>query len=81
METTLTMAGLRADAGAARLCGASPVSCPAGTTAPTYAVHAHAVPGIHQSATWTKGAFAEPTTFMVLSGKNRPTRPLLELSP
>jgi len=82
METTLTMAGLLADAGAARLRGASvPVSCPAGATAMTYGVHAHHVPAIHQSASWTKGADAEPTTFMVLTGKNRPTRPLSELSP
>lgn len=79
METTLTMAGLLADAGAARLRGAPGlVSCPA---APTYGAHAHQVSGMHQSATWTKGAVAEPTTFMVLDGKNRPTRPLSELSP
>jgi hypothetical protein len=78
METTLTMAGPLAVAGAARLRGASaPAACPS----PTYRAHAHQVSGIQQSATWTKGAFAEPTTFMVLTGKNRPTRPLSELSP
>jgi hypothetical protein len=37
--------------------------------------------GSHQSATWTKGAIAKPATFMVLDGKNRPTRPLPECSP
>lgn len=85
METTLTMAGLLADAGAARLRGASPVSCaPAASaaSAPSYGVRAHQAAGYHQLATWTKGAIAEPTTvFMVLDRKNRPTRPLLELSP
>ena len=83
METTLTMAGLLADAGAARLCGASAlVSCPSGASAvAAYGVHAHQGSGQHQSATWTKGAIAEPTTFMVFDGKNRPTRPLSELSP
>jgi hypothetical protein len=38
--------------------------------------------GQHQSATWTKGAIAEPTTvFAVLDRKNRPTRQPSELSP
>jgi hypothetical protein len=36
----------------------------------------------HQSATWTKGAIAEPTAvFAVLDRKNRPTRQPSELSP
>lgn len=83
METTLTMAGLLADAGAARLRGAAGlVSCPSDATAATaYDVRAHQGTGQHQSSTWTKGAIAEPATFMVLDGKNRPTRPLSELSP
>lgn len=54
---TLTMAGLTAHAGAARL--GSP----------------------HGYSTWTPGAIVEPTTFVAFHGKNRPTRPLSELSP
>jgi hypothetical protein len=43
---------------------------------------ASGVYGQHQSATWTKGAIAEPTTvFAVLDRKNRPTRQPSELSP
>jgi hypothetical protein len=82
METTLTMAGLLADAGAARLRGVSTLaSCPAGAAStPSYGGHAHQVIGQHQSATWTKGAIADPATFMVLFGKNRPTRPFSEVS-
>ena len=81
METTLTMAGLLADAGAARLRGASGlVSCPAGAVSPIYGERAHQGSGKHQSATWTKGATAMPTTFMVFDGKNRPTWPLSEVS-
>ena len=84
METTLTMAGLLADAGAARLRVAAPLaSCPtAAALGATYGISAqHVVTGNHPSATWTKGALAKPATFMVFDRKNRPTRPLLELSP
>ena len=84
METTHTMAGLLADAGAARLRAVAPVaSCLTDAALlATYGVSAqHQVSGNHPSSTWTKGAIAEPTTFMVLDRKNRPTRPLSELSP
>ena len=84
METTHTMAGLLADAGAARLRAAAPVaSCLIGAApAAAYGVPAqHQVSGNHPASTWTKGAFAGSTTFMVLTDKNRPTRPLSELSP
>jgi hypothetical protein len=84
METTHTMAGLLADAGAARLRAAAPLaSCLTGA-APLaiYGVPAqHQVIGNHPSSTWTKGAIADPATFMVFDRKNRPTRPLSELSP
>ena len=84
METTHTMAGLLADAGAARLRAAAPgTSCLTGAApAATYGGPVqHQVFGNHPSSTWTKGAIVEPTTFMVLTDKNRPTRPLSELSP
>ena len=83
-ETTHTMAGLLADAGAARLCVTAPLaSCSTGAAVTaTYGVTAqHPVSGNHPSTSWTKGAIAKPATFMVLNRKNRPTRPLLELSP
>jgi len=83
-ETTHTMAGLLADAGATRLRAAAPLaSCLTGA-APlaTYGVTAqHPVSGNHPSTSWTKGAIAKPATFMVFDRKNRPTRPLLERSP
>jgi hypothetical protein len=81
--TTLTMAGLLADAGAARLRASAPVSCSTGSTIGAFygATAEHQVIGNHQSSTWTPGAVAEPTTFMVLDPKNRLTRPLSELSP
>jgi hypothetical protein len=75
-ETHIT-AGPQAAAGA-RLGASSHAGC-AGTTFASYAPAVHQVSG--HVATWTKGAIAEPTTFMVLDGKNRPTRPLSELSP
>lgn len=84
METTHTMAGLLADAGAARLRAAAPIaSCLTGS-APVPAVGTttqHQVIGNHPSSTWTKGALAKPATSMVFDRKNRPTRPLSELSP
>ncbi len=83
-ETTHTMAGLLAPAGAARVRVAAPLaSChtPAALAA-TYGVTAqHPVSGDHGSTSWTKGAIAKPATFMVFDRTNRPTRPLLEHSP
>lgn len=80
IETTHTMAGLLAHAGAARLRVAAPAAY--ATAAPcTTGVRVHEAFGQHQSASWTKGAIAIPTTSMVLDGKNRPSRPLLERSP
>jgi hypothetical protein len=83
METTHTMAGQLAVAGAARLRAAAPLaSCPTGAAlAVSYGVVEHQVTGGHPSSTWTQGAIAKPATFMVLDRKNRPSRPLSELSP
>jgi hypothetical protein len=79
-ETTLTMAGLLAGAGASRV-RVAPVSQRTGS-APIHAhgVIAHPAAG-YQPTTWTKGASAKPATFMVLDRKNRPTRLLSERSP
>ena len=41
----------------------------------------HQGSGNHLFSTWTQGAIAKPATFMVFDRKNRPTRPLSELSP
>ena len=70
---TLTMAGHLAHAGAARL-----VSAPGATLVATTGGY-----GSHQQdSSWTKGAIAKPmTTFVAFDRKNRPTRPLSELSP
>jgi hypothetical protein len=78
-----TMAGLLASAGAARLGAVTLAACPTGTTlAPTYgATSVHQGSGSHLLSTWTQGAIAKPATFMVFNRKNRPTRPLSELSP
>jgi hypothetical protein len=84
METTHTKAGLLADAGAARLRAVAPLaSCLTGAALlATYGGSAqHQVSGNHPSSTWTKGAIAKPTTFVVFDGMNRPPRPLSELSP
>jgi hypothetical protein len=80
---TLTMAGLLASAGAARLGVAVLAECPTVTAvAPTYgAGSVHQGSGNHLFSTWTQGAIAKPATFMVFDRKNRPTRPLSELSP
>ena len=72
-STTPTMAGLVAHAGAARLEAVSGALSATGLST-------HAC-GYHQSATWTQGLIAKPDTFMVFDRKNRPTRPLSELSP
>ena len=83
METTLTMAGLLADAGAARLrAGAALVPSSAATGAGAYRTSVqHHTSGGHQVTTWISGALAKPATVMVFDRKNRPTRPLSELSP
>lgn len=82
METTLTMAGQQAVAGAPRLLAGPPVETGSGTGVafgcPT--VPAHHAPAAYP-ITWTKGAFSIPTTSMVLDRKNRPTRLLPERSP
>jgi hypothetical protein len=80
---THTMAGLLAPAGAARLVGASALDCATGShLVATYGVQVHQAPVSHQESTsWTTGAIAKPATFMVFDRKNRPTRPLSELSP
>jgi hypothetical protein len=80
---THTMAGLLASAGVARLGAVTLAECPTGTTlAPTYGVRSvHQGSGNHLLSTWTQGAIAKPATFMVFDRKNRPTRPLSELSP
>jgi hypothetical protein len=80
---THTMAGLLASAGAARL-GAVTLAERAGSTtlAATYGpATVHQGSSTHLSSTWTQGAIAKPATFMVFDRKNRPTRPLSELSP
>jgi hypothetical protein len=80
---THTTAGLLASAGAARPGAVTPAECPTGTTlASTYGAPAvHQGSGNHLLSTWTQGAIAKPATFMVFDRKNRPTRPLSELSP
>lgn len=82
METTLTMAGQQAVAGAARLRVEAPGVIGTGPCATSRyaAVSAHPMSAGHPT-TWTKGASAIPTTFMVLDRKNRPTRLLPERSP
>jgi hypothetical protein len=79
---THTMAGLLASAGAARLGAVTLAECAGSTTlAATYgAAQVHQGSGNHPSS-WTQGAIAKPATFMVFDRKNRPTRPLSELSP
>ena len=67
METTLTMAGQLAHAGAAR---------PAAALGLDLGEH-----GTHQASAWTMGAIAKPATSTVFDRKNRPTRPLPELTP
>jgi hypothetical protein len=80
---THTKAGLLASAGVARRGAVTLAECPAGTTlAPMYgAGSVHQGSGSHLFSTWTQGAIAKPATFMVFDRKNRPTRPLSELSP
>ena len=86
METTLTMAGHMAHAGVARLRVVAPVASsmacrPAAAPAASYGATVHQASGSHQITSWISGALAKPATFMVFTRKNRPTRPLSELSP
>ena len=78
-----TKAGLLASAGAARLGAVTLAECPTATAlAPMPgATSVHQGSGNHLFSTWTQGAIAKPATFMVFDRKNRPTRPLSELSP
>lgn len=80
---THTMAGLLASAGAARLGAVTTLAERTCTSpvAPYATAAAHQGSGHLLSSTWTQGAIAKPATFMVFDGKNRPTRPLSELSP
>ena len=55
-------------------------ACTGSTTLASYAPVVHQGSG-HLTASWTQGAIANPATFMVFDRKNRPTRPLSELSP
>lgn len=80
METTLTMAGLLADAGAARLRAGADLAPSSAATGLGCAYVQHTTGG-HQVTTWISGALASPATSMVFDSKNRPTRPLSELSP
>ena len=77
-ETYIT-AGLQAAAGA-RPGASSPAGC-ASTTLASYAPAVHQGSGNHLFSTWTQGVIAKPATYMVFDRKNRPTRPLSELSP
>ena len=80
MTTTLTMAGHLAHAGAARPRVAGVAAL--GTTLPAcHLVATEGGYGTHQVSSWTQGAIAKPATSMVFDRKNRPTRPLSELSP
>ena len=78
-----TMAGLLASAGAARLGAVTLAECPAAPAVASMsgATSVHQGSGNHLFSTWTQGAIAKPATFMVFDRKNRPTRPLSELSP
>ena len=78
-----TMAGLLASAGAARLGAVTLAECPTATAlAPMFgAGSVHQGSDNHLFSTWTQGAIAKPATYMVFDRKNRPTRPLSELSP
>jgi hypothetical protein len=79
---TLTTAGLLASAGVARPGAVALSECAGTIPAATYGSPVeHQGSGNHPFSTWTMGALAKPATFMVLDGKNRPTRPLSELSP
>jgi hypothetical protein len=79
LTETHSTAGPLAAAGA-RL-GAASLACPGRATLASYAPVVHQGAVGHPTSTWTMGAIAQPATFMVLDGKNRPTRPLSERSP
>ena len=78
-ETHIT-AGPLAAAGA-RPGVASLAACRGRATLASYAPVVHQGAVGHPTSTWTKGAIAQPATFMVLDAKNRPARPLSERSP
>lgn len=80
METTHTMAGLIAPAGAARLRSSAPVPCPTGAPEHAHRVFGQPVTG-YQSTTWMPGALADHAAFTALASKNRPPRPSSEPSP
>lgn len=79
---THTTAGRTAPAGAPRLgVGAGAVYATVSTATAMYGdAVVHAVAGGHHAISWTKGALAKPSTFVVFDSKNRPTRPLSELA-
>ena len=77
-STTHTTAGHMAHAGAARLDGHAEL---AGIAAQGGLATAQGAYGRHQSATWTMGVIAKPSTFVVFDRKNPITRPLSEHSP
>jgi hypothetical protein len=82
LEPTYTMAGLLAVAGVARLFVGASASCATRTAvAAAYGAPAHQVSGSHHLTSWISGALVKPATVMVFIHKNRPTRPLSELSP
>ena len=69
-------------AGPLAAAGARPGALAASGGCATLASYAPVVhQGSHLASTWTQGAIAKPATFMVFDRKNRPTRPLSELSP
>lgn len=79
---THTTAGRTASAGAPRLSvGAGDFDATVSTATAMYAgAVVHAMAGGNHAISWTKGALAKPSTCVVFDSKNRPTRPLSELS-
>jgi hypothetical protein len=69
MDRTLTTAGMKAFAGAAR----PRTACHLSATTTGY--------GAHQASTWVMGAEMKPSTFQVSDLINRPARRPPELSP
>ena len=80
---TYTTGGPLAAAGArlGAVTGTASLAACTGTTLASYVSAVHPVSSGHPTSTWTQGAIAKPATFMVFDRKNRPTRPLSELSP
>lgn len=79
---TPTTAGREAPAGVARLSVGASAACASvyPATATYSGAMVHPMTGGHHAISWTKGSLAKPNTFVVVDGKNRPTRPLSELS-